>query len=144
LPNSADLLDANVWLALAAEAHVHHESARAYWEGSAAPVAAFCRVTHMAFLRLLSNKAVMGTHVLPPSAAWVKALEFLALPEVKLLSEPYGLAELWGRLSNTGRVSPNLWTDAYLAAFAKCAGLRLVTFDKGFSRFAGLDCLVLG
>ena len=143
MPNSADLLDANVWLALAAEAHVHHESARAYWEGSAAPVAAFCRVTHMAFLRLLTNKTVMGTHVLRPSAAWVKALEFLALPEVQLLTEPYGLEELWGRFSNTGRFSPNLWTDAYLAAFAKCAGLRLVTFDKGFSRYAGLDCLTL-
>ena len=37
----------------------------------------------------------------------------------------------------------NLWTDAYLAAFAKCAELRLVTFDKGFTRFPGLDALIL-
>jgi predicted nucleic acid-binding protein len=37
----------------------------------------------------------------------------------------------------------NLWTDANLAALAKCAGLRLVTFDRGFGRFSGLDLLVL-
>ncbi len=37
----------------------------------------------------------------------------------------------------------NVWTDAYLAAFAKCAGLRLVTFDHGFSRFKALDLLIL-
>ena len=143
MPNSADLLDANVWLALAAEAHSHHESAKAYWEGSAAPVTAFCRVTHMAFLRLLTNKTVMGDHVLSPRAAWAKSMEFLVLPEVQLLPEPHGLEETWGRFCNTGRFSPNLWTDAYLAAFAKCAGLRLVTFDKRFSQFADLDCFIL-
>jgi predicted nucleic acid-binding protein len=37
----------------------------------------------------------------------------------------------------------NLWTDANLAALAKCAGLRLVTFDRGFTRFSRLDSLVL-
>ena len=57
LANSADLLDANVWLALAAEAHSHHEPARAYWEKRAAPVAAFCRITQMTFLRLLTDKS---------------------------------------------------------------------------------------
>ena len=143
MANSADLLDANVWLALAAEAHSHHESAKAYWEGNAAPVAAFCRITQMAFLRLLTNKTVMRTHVLSPSAAWRKSAEFLALPEVQLFSEPHGLEETWEDFSKIGRLSPNLWTDAYLAAFAKCAGLRLVTFDKGFSRFKSLDCLML-
>ena len=143
MPNSADLLDANVWLALAAEAHSHHESAQAYWEGSAAPLAAFCRVTQMAFLRLLTNKIVMGAHVLSPAAAWTKSDEFLALPEVQLLSEPHGLEETWGRFSSTGRRSPNAWSDAYLAAFARCAGLRMVTFDRRFSRFEGLDYLIL-
>lgn len=36
-----------------------------------------------------------------------------------------------------------LLTDAYLAAFAESAGLRMVTFDKDFERFEGLDCLRL-
>ena len=40
------------------------------------------------------------------------------------------------------RVTKHL-TDAYLAAFAVCAGLRLVTFDKDFERFEGLRLLRL-
>ena len=75
MPSSGDLLDANVWLALALEAHTHHERARTYWEQEAAPVAAFCRVTQMAFLRLLTNAAVMGAQVLTPAAAWAKTLD---------------------------------------------------------------------
>jgi uncharacterized protein len=143
VPNSTDLLDANVWLALTAEAHVHHQSAKAYWEKDAAPVAAFCRVTQMAFLRLLTNKTVMGAHVLSPLSAWKKFGEFVALPEVMLLSEPHGVDEAWGEFSNVGRTSPNLWTDSYLAAFARCSGIRFVSFDRGFLKFKGLDCLVL-
>lgn len=132
-----------MWLALAAEAHTHHGAAEAYWDNDAAPVAAFCRVTHMAFLRLLTNTAVMGGHVLSPSAAWAKYTEFLQLPEVRWLAEPLGMEQPWQRFSATGRKSPNLWADAYLAAFATCGGLRVVTFDRGFSRFRGLNCLIL-
>ena len=143
MPSSTDLLDANVWLALAAEAHAHHSRAKAYWENEAAPVNAFCRVTQLAFLRHLTNKAIMGDQMLSPSAAWEKLQKFLALPEVRGLAEPAGLDERLGDFCNLGRTSPNLWTDAYLAAFAKCAGLRLVTFDHGFSRFRGLELLIL-
>lgn len=143
MPSSGDLLDANVWLALAAEAHTHHRSAGAYWHGEAAPLTAFCRVTQLAFLRHLTNKSVMGRQTLTPTAAWRKCAEFLALPEVRLIAEPAGLDEQLGKFCDLGRTSPNLWTDAYLAAFANCAGLRLVSFDQGFSKFAGLDVLIL-
>lgn len=143
MPNSADLLDANVWLALAAEAHSHHERAKNYWETGAAPVTAFCRVTQMTFLRLVTNKTVMGSHVLSVSTAWEKAAEFLALPEIELLPEPEGLEDIWAEFVNAGQSSQNLWTDAYLAAFAKGAGLRLVTFDRGFSKFSRLNLLIL-
>jgi len=132
-----------VWLALAAEAHTHHDRAVAYWESEAAPMGAFCRVTQLAFLRHLTNKAIMGDQVLTPSAAWKQYSQFLALPEVQRQTEPAGLDEQLGQFCNLGRTSPNLWTDAYLASFAKCAGLRLVTFDQGFSRFSGLDLLII-
>jgi toxin-antitoxin system PIN domain toxin len=143
LASSGDLLDANLWLALAAEAHSHHSTARDYWESAAAPMSAFCWVTQMAFLRLLTNRTVMGAHTLSPSAAWDKWMEFRALPEVQFLAEPDGLDQILGQLCNTGRSSPNLWIDAYLAAFARSSGLRLVTFDKGFSKFSDLECLIL-
>lgn len=61
-----------------------------------------------------------------------------------MLAEPSGLDDQLGVLSDGGATSPNWWTDAYLAAFGICAGMRLVTFDRGFSKFAGLDVLILG
>jgi uncharacterized protein len=143
LPSSADLLDANVWLALAVEAHTHHRRAKAYWHSQAASLAAFCRVTQLAFLRHLTNKSVMGSQALAPGAAWKKCEEFLALPEVTLIAEPAGLDAQLGKFCDLGRTSPNLWTDAYLAAFVTCTGLRLVSFDQGFSKFSGLDVLLL-
>jgi predicted nucleic acid-binding protein len=54
------------------------------------------------------------------------------------LVEPEGLADLV-----RGGLSPRLWTDAYLAAFALAGGHRLVTFDQGFLRFPGLEVLRL-
>jgi len=129
-------------LALVAEAHHHHPRAAAYWNDEAAATAAFCRVTQLALLRHLTNKTVMGEHVLTPPGAWKKCEEFLALPEVEFLSEPPGLNEQFGDYSNLGRSSPNLWTDAYLASFAKCGRLRLVSFDLGFRMFHGLDVLI--
>ena len=143
MPSSADLLDVNVWLALAVEAHTHHGRARRYWEQEAAPIAVFCRVTQMAFLRLLTNRAVLGSQVLSPSQAWAKTTDFLRLPEVELFDEPLGLEDAWERFATAGKSSPNLWTDAYLAAFSARAGLRLVSFDKAFSIFDGLDALTL-
>ena len=144
MPSSVDLLDANVWLALATEGHTHHKRAEAYWNKEASAVTAFCRLTHLAFLRHLTNKAIMGEFRLTPRAAWRKCGEFLAFPEVRLLDEPTGVSEQLGRYCDLGRTSPNLWTDAYLAAFAKCAGLRLVSFDQGFSTFTDVEVLILG
>lgn len=40
-------------------------------------------------------------------------------------------------------VSPKLWMDAYLAAFAVTAGLTMVTIDVGFRQFSGLGQIVL-
>jgi predicted nucleic acid-binding protein len=40
-------------------------------------------------------------------------------------------------------ISGGYWSDSYLAAFAIVAGMRLVTFDKGFGSVDGLDSLML-
>jgi uncharacterized protein len=136
-------LDANVWLALTVAAHTHHDRATAYWENEAALRSAFCRVTQLAFLRHLTNKAIMGGQVLSPAAAWKKLDQFLAVPEVACLAEPAGLDDRLRDFFNLGRATPNLWTDAHLTAFSECAGLRMVTFDRGFSRFRGLELWIL-
>lgn len=61
----------------------------------------------------------------------------------ELLTSYVESGDAWERFAITGRLSPNLWTDDYLAAFAVRSGLRLVSFDKGFSRFDGLAPLTL-
>ena len=138
-----DLPDVNVWLALAADGHEHHLRAKQYWELEAASVLVFCRVTQLAFLRHLTNPAIMTKAVLSPAAAWAKYRDFASLPEIQFYGEPPQLDDWLLRFSDIGRTSPNLWTDAYLAGFAKAASLRFVSFDTGFKRFAGLETLIL-
>jgi predicted nucleic acid-binding protein len=57
--------------------------------------------------------------------------------------EPEGLELFLREYTSTERTSPKLWQDAYLAAFARTAKLRLVTFDQGFKQFNGLKITVL-
>jgi len=60
-------------------------------------------------------------------------------------TEPDGLDDIWLKLSETHTPSPNIWMDAYLAAFAISGGIRLVTLDKDFKNFEpmGLNVLLL-
>lgn len=44
---------------------------------------------------------------------------------------------------STDRHGPRLWTDAYLAAYARAGGLTVVTFDRGFRQFPDLSCELL-
>jgi predicted nucleic acid-binding protein len=54
------LVDANVWLAIALDGHVHHAAALAWFDGQAEGTCAFCRITQLAFLRHLTNPKIMG------------------------------------------------------------------------------------
>ena len=141
-----DLPDVNVWLALAVIEHPHHAAAADYWQRGAAPQLWFNRVTMLALVRLLCQPKVMG-----PAAALelTRAIDvyrgFAALPEVGLQREPDACDAELQRLAAPAHppLPARLWTDAYLAAFAITAGLRLVTFDRDFDRFAGLHVLRL-
>ena len=75
-----DLLDINVWLALADENHQHHCRARLYWEKESAARLAFCRVTMLGFLRLATHPRAMNGHPLfrPGSMAGLPGLPLLA------------------------------------------------------------------
>jgi predicted nucleic acid-binding protein len=67
--------------------------------------------------------------------AWAALDALLALPQVVERDEPPGTAATWRQLAALDTASPKVWMDAYLAAFAICGGLRLVTLDSDFSRF---------
>lgn len=138
-----DLLDASVWLPLSAPDHVHYSRARQYWDKEAAGELAFCRITLLALLRLLTNPRVLGKAALDGGAAWRALQTWLALPQISLLHEPAGLDELLARWSGQHKLRGGEWTDAYLAAFAAASGCRLVAFDRDFRRYQGVEFLHL-
>jgi toxin-antitoxin system PIN domain toxin len=137
------LLDANVWLALAYRNHGHHPKATAWMAQQANDSCAFCRVTQMALLRHLTNSKVMGSLVQSQQAAWntydICARDARAI----YFGEPAGLEASFRNLSNSQSPSHALWTDCYLAAFAKTMGLTLVSFDQGLRRFPQVQLEIL-
>ena len=51
-------------------------------------------------------------------------------------AEESGDLELnWRAYTQKASFTPKVWSDAYLAAFAKATGLEIVTFDRGFRRY---------
>ena len=150
-----DLPDVNVWLALLNSQHPHHVLAKAYWDGAAGQRIAFCRITMLGLLRLSTNKTVMGGTPYTSLQAWQAYQAVMALPEVSFLAEPQGIEPAMQKLTQPEKqlqkqvqrqpqkaATPD-WTDAYLAAFANLAGLRMVSFDKGFKHYSGLALLAL-
>ncbi len=114
-----------------------------WWDRAGTSEVALCRLTRLGALRLLSTAAVMGRDVLPPAKA-MESLEILESDDrVILVNEPVGIDATLKKLIGGCATTPNLWTDAYLAAFASVARLKLVSFDRGFSKFTGLDFLLL-
>ena len=138
-----DLPDLNVWLALADADHEHHVRARHYWETEAADQLAFCRVTRLGLLRLLTNRKVMHDAPLTPDEAWRTYQGFMVLPEVAFLNEPADAEKRMSALSHSATFSPHRWTDAWLASLALTAGARMVSFDRDFQTFSGLSFLHL-
>ena len=136
---SGDLPDVNVWLALSYAPHPFHARATAYWQEACTSNTPlwFCRSTMLALVRLLAQPKVMGTDVLSLPSAMAVYQQWLSTPAVGLLLEPLGLeAHVQSLLgTDTAPLPKHLWTDAWLAATAEAAGLRMVTFDQDFERF---------
>ena len=137
-----DLLDVNVWLALAHPAHTHHRAAKTYWLNAQAPMA-FCRTSMQGFLRLVTQTAVMGDAVHTPAEAWAIYSAHLASGRVQFVPEPNTVDIYLRRYTLREGFHPRDWTDAYLASFALASGCRMVSFDKGFAQYEGLDFLPL-
>jgi toxin-antitoxin system PIN domain toxin len=137
------LPDVNVWIALAAERHTLHHAARRWFSGLREEKIAFCRLTQLGFLRLLTNKHVMQEEVMRPDEAWEAYRALRSDRRIGYLAEPNDLPETWQAFTEGPLSSPNLWTDAYLCALAHAGHLNLVTFDARMPPRAGVNCLVL-
>jgi len=138
------LPDVNVWIAFAWQGHVHHEIVKPWFATLEPGQAAFCRVTQMGFLRLITNARVMGRELLSQRNAW-KIYDDLARDRrVTFANESADVEPVWKRYTQSRFTGTNIWTDAYLAALASVQGMRLVTLDRGIGRIDRFESLILG
>jgi uncharacterized protein len=140
--NTLNFLDANVWLALLWDRHVHSEEARRWFETVGEEQFFFCRFTQLTVLRLLTTEAIMGNDATTMSEAWGLWDRVWADSRIAFLAEPDGLEKEFRSRSRLSSRSPKVWADAYLLAFASVAGLKLITFDRSLKSRGG-DVLVL-
>ena len=138
-----DLPDVNVWLGLLNPQHFQHNAAKHYWEQSAAQHIVFCRITMLGLLRLSTNKLVMGGTPYTTAQAWQAYQTVIDLPEVSIAPEPPGVESAMRKHTMQPQFRNADWTDVYLASFAQLAGLRMVSFDKGFVKYSNLALLAL-
>ena len=98
MTSSADVVslpDVNVWIAAASDRHEHHATAGQWFDSASAPIC-FCRVTQMAFLRLLTNRKVMGEDMPSPAEAIAVYRQLLADERVRFEPEPLEYRERVG------------------------------------------------
>lgn len=138
------IADANVLLPVLAEGHAHRAPAVEWWESCDDNDVGLSLPVRMALLRLLSNALLMGSSTLRPEQAWDVVDELINDPRILLIDRvPQAHAQHW-RANIAGRQpSPNLWTDAWLAALAQATDCEMTTFDKGFRSFARLKLRLL-
>ena len=140
------LPDINVWVALSMPAHTHHALVAQWMDLQPSPSLHFCRYTQQGLLRLSTTSAVTSLFGLPPLSNRValKRLDtWLEDPRIHFAQEPAQLYAQWSVFAGANNATPKLWMDAYLAAVAITGGYRLVTTDKVFKQFKGLNALVL-
>ncbi len=130
----------NVWLALATPEHVHAPIARSWWGQENGPIA-FCRLTQLGFLRLMTTAAAMDGRPLTITAAWRVYDRFFDDERVVLIAEPRDVDKKFREMAVGRTASPKVWADAWLLAFALAAEGTLVTFDKALSH-RGAVCLL--
>lgn len=132
--------DVNVWLALLYADHVHRPSALTWWSETTGNIG-FTRLTQIGVLRLSTTAAAMNRQPLTMAEAWKAYDRLFQDDRVALYPEPAGIELLFRRHSSPPAVSPKVWADAYLIAFAAGHQGHLVTFDRALENRGG--CLVL-
>lgn len=138
------IADANVLLPVLAEGHAHQVPATAWWDAIEDGAVGLSLPVRMALLRLLSNSRVMGTSVLRPAQAWAAVQSLVDDPRIEVLDQvPATHGKLWYDNVARREPSPDLWTDAWLAALAQANDCEIVTFDRGFRSFTKLKLHLL-
>jgi toxin-antitoxin system PIN domain toxin len=132
--------DMNVWLALATVEHVHSALAKNWWESEDGAIA-FCRLTQLGFLRLMTTAAAMDGKPLTIAEAWRVYDRLYDDDRVTFVAEPAEVEKRFREKAVGRAASPKVWADAWLLATAQDAGGVLVTFDKALAG-RGARCLL--
>jgi uncharacterized protein len=133
------LVDANILVYAANHAAPEHEAAREWLD---VRLGGTVRVglpwpSLLAFVRLVSNPAIMRSPV-SPSQAWRQVEEWLACGPVWTPLPTSRHEEVMRDLLQTPTMTSRMVPDAHLAALAIEHGLTLCSTDGDFSRFLGL------
>jgi toxin-antitoxin system PIN domain toxin len=138
------LSDVNFIFSLVAGHHRFHTNSQEWLDAQGSDVrVAICRHTQMALIRLLSNPSAMNGEPLTLPKAWRLFANLMRDPSMTYFPEPMGFQSVWLDLCEPHGASPNVLADAYLAAMAIQAGIPLVTLDKNFKAFPGLEVILL-
>lgn len=138
------LVDVNVLVALLHARHVHCARAVAWLESQTAERAiAICRVAQMGALRILTHPSVMREDVRTAQEFWQGWTELMNDDRFSQVDEPAEIEAAWQEVTSPFRRGTVAETDAYLAAFAIAAKHRIVSFDRGMRRFAGVEAEIL-
>lgn len=133
-----------VWHALLVRQHEHHRLARKWFDTLTAGEAGLCRLVQLGLMRLLANRTIVGDHAVSAPEAWALIEALLKDERVDFVPEPPELGSIFPTLLRYPIPTGKLIADAYLAAFAVGSSRRLVTLDRGFKQFRGVETDLLG
>jgi toxin-antitoxin system PIN domain toxin len=138
------IADANVLFPLLVEGHAAHGTATEWWQNQPDGAVGTCLLTRLAVLRLLSNRVAMNGNPVKPKEALSAWQQLADDPRsVHIESEPPTHEQRFTALVTGREPTPNLWTDAWLAALALSLDYEMTTFDRGFKSFRGLRVRLL-
>lgn len=139
-----DLADNNVLIQAFRPETSHHRAAKQWLEHSlnAGHSLRLFPTVEGGFLRIVTHPGIF-TPPTPLQEAWEFLHILCSSPGVEICPWTPSARERWGELCRELGLSGNDCNDAMLASTALDRGLRLVTFDRGFRRFAKLRLLLL-
>jgi toxin-antitoxin system PIN domain toxin len=134
------IVDANVLLYAVDRASAHHDRSLAWLDTALGGTEAvgLAWIALLAFIRIGTNASILPNPMTPDEAmgqieAWLGApAAVIAQPS------PRHASLLRGLLRETGTAG-NLTTDAHLAALALEHGADIVSYDRDFARFPGVQ-----
>ena len=140
----AALVDVNVLVALLYEGHAHNVAAFAWLDGmSGTGSVALCRVAQIGALRIMTNRSVLREDAIAPREFWRGWDRMSDDDRFSLVAEPPTIEPVWREVARALPSGAVADTDVFLAAFARAGDHTLVTFDRGFRRFRGLQLELL-